>query len=291
MIKLIATDMDGTLLNKDGVVSAENSKAIRTFQNNGGIFAVSTGRDYDMSVKPIQEAGIKCDFICASGAVVYGKDGEIKSEIFFEKKLCEEIVQIMNTYGAYVELFTNKGRISTVRKEFAEEYLKKEWMDTQVKGKIIASYEEAQKIAEQIMNQTTYDASLDELFRTGVKIYKICTAMINKEKLQLLKKECSFLKDIVVEASFAYNAEITIKGAQKGIAVSRFAETYGVYPEEIMVLGDSDNDRSMMKMDFGYTVAMDNATREIKSLAKYVTSSNNDDGVAKAIETFIFKNR
>ncbi|HEX3022690.1 MAG TPA: HAD hydrolase family protein, partial [Lachnospiraceae bacterium] len=72
--------------------------------------------------------------------------------------------------------------------------------------------------------------------------------------------------------------------AQKGIALKEYIESLGYRMDEVMVLGDSMNDYSMLSMDFGATVAMENAMDRIKEVSKYITKTNDEDGVAYAIQ-------
>jgi Cof subfamily protein (haloacid dehalogenase superfamily) len=88
--------------------------------------------------------------------------------------------------------------------------------------------------------------------------------------------------DIIVTSSGTYNIEATNKHAQKGIALLKLAEKYGFKPEEIMAIGDSANDSSMLSLA-GISVAMQNATTNIKELSRFETTSNEKSGVAQAI--------
>lgn len=75
-------------------------------------------------------------------------------------------------------------------------------------------------------------------------------------------------------------------GVDKGKGIHRLGELYGITADEIMALGDSQNDLDMLKAA-GFPVAMANAVDEVKAVASYVTASNNDDGVAAAVEKFV----
>ena len=84
-------------------------------------------------------------------------------------------------------------------------------------------------------------------------------------------------------SSFKTNLEITAVEAQKGPVLKQYIESLGYTMDEVMVLGDSLNDYSMLSMDFGVTVAMENAMPEVKTVSKYITKSNEEFGVAYAI--------
>lgn len=90
--------------------------------------------------------------------------------------------------------------------------------------------------------------------------------------------------ELAVASSFILNQEVTEVRAQKGPVLKEYIESLGYTMDEVMVLGDSLNDYSMISMDFGATVAMENAVPEIKRAAKYITKSNNEFGVAYAID-------
>ena len=87
-----------------------------------------------------------------------------------------------------------------------------------------------------------------------------------------------------VSSSFKTNIEITSSRVDKGRTLIEFARSLGIPPEEVMVIGDSENDIPMLNKPFGKTVAMGNADDKIKALCTHVTLTNEEDGVAWAIE-------
>lgn len=289
MVKLVAVDLDGTLLNKKGIISPYTASVINTIQEKGIEFVVCTGRDYSMSLQPLVDAGISCDFICASGASTYKADGSIHEEIYFTHELANSIKESFEKRDIYMELFTSEGRMTNFTPEKAREYLFDEWMDTQIHGKILHDKEECLYFANVLMETTKKEVKLEEVFSKGTRIYKICTAKMDIPLITELREELSKINGISVEFSYAFNAEITVSGAQKGAAVARYAKAKGIEMNEVMVIGDSENDRSMLAVDFGYTVAMGNASESIKKLAKFITTSNEEDGVAYAIENYVLK--
>ena len=87
-------------------------------------------------------------------------------------------------------------------------------------------------------------------------------------------------------ASLKYNIEINAAGVNKGKGLLELGEILGISREEIMAFGDGDNDIAMLR-EVGFGVAMQNADEEVKAVADYVTGSNDEDGVAKAIARFV----
>ena len=125
------------------------------------------------------------------------------------------------------------------------------------------------------------------LRENNVPIGKMFLFSEDVEMLQEIKKELDKNKNLAVSSSLKTNLEVTHIRAQKGPVLKRYIESLGYTMDEVMVLGDSLNDLSMMEMDFGATVAMENADEEIKAVAKYITKSNEDDGVAYVIDEMI----
>lgn len=118
-------------------------------------------------------------------------------------------------------------------------------------------------------------------------IYKIFLYSDNIPLLNNIRQELSSNKQIAVAASFETNLEITDIKAQKGPVLKKYIESLGYTMDEVMVLGDSMNDFSMLEMPFGATVAMENAMPEVKKVAKYITKSNEELGVAHAINCLL----
>ena len=114
--------------------------------------------------------------------------------------------------------------------------------------------------------------------------YAIGDSPNDLEMLEKISKKLEKNKKLAVASSFKTNLEITAVEAQKGPVLKQYIESLGYTMDEVMVLGDSLNDYSMISMDFGATVAMENAVPEIKRAAKYITKNNNEFGVAYAID-------
>ena len=140
---------------------------------------------------------------------------------------------------------------------------------------------------QRIIKSTKTVADMDELEAAKVPVYKLFLYSEDKEMLDELKMRLEKNKDIAVASSFPTNLEITDVKAQKGPVLKEYIESLGYTMDEVMVLGDSLNDLSMIEMNFGATVAMANADSEVKSAAKYITKSNTEFGVAYAIEELL----
>ena len=120
----------------------------------------------------------------------------------------------------------------------------------------------------------------------GELIMKILAFDSDLGKIDLVGQELAQSPNLAVSSSSRGNLEITHSDAQKGIALSTIAKQLGIDLKDVMALGDNLNDVSMLER-VGYSVAMDNAAPEVKTVAKYVTDSNENSGVGKAIKKFL----
>lgn len=109
MIKLIASDMDGTLLDSKMGISKDNASAIKEAERLGIEFMVATGRAYTEAKPALDEAGIECAMITLNGAKVFDKVGNSLFTAGIDKKTTGEILDILDAHDVYFEVSTNKG--------------------------------------------------------------------------------------------------------------------------------------------------------------------------------------
>lgn len=280
MIKLIASDMDGTLLNEKHTIDKETVEAIKKAEEAGIIFAISTGREYDTVESLLKENNIRCQCVLMNGAEYRDEDGNILEEINIDQKIANKIIQILQREKVSARIFTNKGIYTTDTKE---EALKEMTFRTKSFNPEFTE-EEAIEIAKGLpyFVNLKYISNLDEFFDSDIEIRKFVAFHNDIEIINKMKKIIAEIEGIAVSSSFRDNIEVTHITAQKGIMLAKVAKKMGFNKEEVMVLGDSFNDYSMFT-EFTETVAMGNAIPEIKEIAKYITDTNGNLGVAKAI--------
>lgn len=269
--KLLCTDMDGTLLNDNKEISEVNKQAIAKAMSKGLIVAVCTGRIFTFANYYAQILGIKAPVIASNGA--YISDGK-NNKVLYKKTLgienCRKIMKVLNKNGINPH-FNSKDRILTgAISHSSEGYLKfNEALDSehQFKVKVIEDWEHAFiKYEEDILKCIAIDNNL--------------------ERVKAAKEEISLVDSLEVVSSLYNNFEVMAKGVSKGSAVKFLSNYYNVKQEEIICIGDNENDLSMIDYA-GLGVAMGNSVEEVKLRANYITTSNNEDGVAKVIEKFI----
>lgn len=280
MIKLIASDMDGTLLNDDHIISEENLKAIRKAQEMGRHFTIVTGRDYGAVKSYLEECNLKCECILSNGAEYRDVNGNIIESVYMNKESVKIIFDILNEANLCIQLMTNNGSYITNKESDKKAVIDRfklfnpKMTEEEVK-KFVAKFHKERGMKE-IDN-------IYEILESNVEILKIVT-FDNDEKLiaALKDKLRESASDLAVASTFSNDIEISDIKVQKGLILAKTIKKMGIDKSEVIVLGDSFNDYSMFT-EFENSYAMENAIPEIKDIAKYITDTNNNDGVAKAI--------
>lgn len=284
MIKLIATDMDGTLLNAAHEISQENQEAIKFAQEHGITVVIATGRAFYEANTPVAETDLKVPYICLNGAEVRDETFNIMSTSHLNHSLVSKITSTLKEKDIYYQVYTNRGIYTENPQRDLEIYI-----DIAERAGQKADVEKIENsIQKRIDNGTlkivdNYD-KIEDI--PGELIMKILAFDSDLEKIDLVSQELAQSPNLAVSSSSRGNLEITHSDAQKGIALSTIAKQLGIDLKDVMALGDNLNDVSMLER-VGYSVAMDNAAPEVKTVAKYVTDSNENSGVGKAIKKFL----
>lgn len=285
MIKVIASDMDGTLLNNNHVFSEKTIESIKNACEKGFRFMVVTGRNFVSAMQPLRDTGLVCDYVVSSGAVVRNPQKEIVISIDMGFDECEYIYNSFKKYPVGI-LFCSEERnhILGTHEEVDEcilDYVRF-FHETADKEELKKT-----KTYQQMWERTTELPDYEALRKNNVPIGKMFLFSENWDMLQEMKKELIKNKNLAVSSSAKTNLEVTHVLAQKGPVLKQYIESLGYTMDEVAVFGDSLNDLSMMEMDFGATIAMENADEEIKRIAKYRTRSNEEDGVAYVIDEML----
>src|SRR5690625_67765 len=283
-MRLIASDLDGTLLNDEGIVSAENAEAIKKVIDLDIKFVVATGRSYDAARIPLQAANITCPIISLNGAVSYEADQTIVNKIKLYKEVSKKILKVCQIHDMYIEFFTSNGIYSESREGFVQVLL-----DIMRSANPTISEAEMRGKAElrfQAEPVTFIDRYEDIFAIDDLEIYKVLSFSANQDQLTAVHKELEREADLSITSSGDINLEFNHPEAQKGFALKNYANQLGIDMKDVMTLGDNWNDASMLEMA-GRGVAMANAADGIKDLCQYTTKSNSEHGVAVAIEEML----
>ena len=285
MIRVIASDMDGTLLGDDHRIAPETLEAIKEAQEAGIRFMIATGRNFKGAMAELQDTGLVCDYVVGSGAEVRDPMQNVIETRVLSRELCRRVYKSVKKFPVSVIFCTDGYDYRVGTPEEVEESLILElqlFHENMTREEILKT-----SVYRRIKENSKVVSGLKEMEEKKIPVYKIFLFSDDTDMLEQIDKVLGENRDIAVASSFPTNLEITDVRAQKGPVLKNYIERLGYAMDEVMVFGDSLNDLSMLEMDFGATVAMENASPEVKAAAKYVTKSNNDHGVAYAIRELL----
>lgn len=263
--------MDGTLLENEHNVPEENKKAIKEALDKGIHVAITTGRVYNIAKVYSDLIGLKTPIIASNGAYIGASNGEELYKNSMSKKEVDDFYNIAKKYSLTSYLAVKSGIVSL-----------KELPKDNMYMKINKDLPEKQQVTLEVFE------SVDNIFEKYPNdiLKGICIEDMDKKKLKKAREELNRLNDnLEIVASWNNNFEVMKKNSSKGFAVKKLGEIMNVSRENIMCIGDSENDLSMIRYA-GIGVAMGNAIDYIKGEADYVTDSNVNLGVAKAIRKY-----
>ena len=285
MIRVIASDMDGTLLGDDHRIAPETLEAIKEAQEAGIRFMIATGRNFKGAMAELQDTGLVCDYVVGSGAEVRDPMQNVIETRVLSRELCRRVYKSVKKFPVSVIFCTDGYDYRVGTPEEVEESLILElqlFHENMTREEILKT-----SVYRRIKENSKVVSGLKEMEEKKIPVYKIFLFSDDTDMLEQIDKVLGENRDIAVASSFPTNLEITDVRAQKGPVLKNYIERLGYAMDEVMVFGDNLNDLSMLEMDFGATVAMENASPEVKAAAKYVTKSNNEHGVAYAIRELL----
>lgn len=274
-IKLIGLDLDGTLFNDKKELSERNRQAIEKAAEQGVVILPATGRPISGLPEPVRTLPAEYA-LTANGAAIYRlSDRKRIYEACFSWEQALEVVTMLQEYDVMEDCFIDGCGYSEAKKLLNSDAYE---MSDVVRAYIKATRKHVESLPEYIKEHQC-------------KVEKITVNFKGKDGILLWEKEIieRFKKDLPeysVVKGIPTNLEITTGSANKGNAILHLGELLGIKREEIMACGDSQNDLEMIKAA-GLGVAMGNAVEEVKAAADYITLSNEEDGVAAAIEKFV----
>lgn len=281
-MKLITIDLDGTLLGDDGQISPTNVQAIQQAQEAGHVVSISTGRSRHDTQEIVKQAALQLPITTGNGGETYQGNERLFS-FTLSNDLMQEVIQVLKTNEMYYEVYTKEG-IKADRKK--QEILYKEMQDFQDDS---AEKKKRAEYALYLMGSQhgiIPTPDLNKLDYTEEGVYKVFMLSFDEDKLQRVHRVLNSRSDIALTSSAEENLEISHQDAGKGNGLKLMADYFNVPIEDTFVLGDSMNDYSMFQVA-GTGIAMENAIDELKAISNHITKTNDDNGVAYAIENYI----
>ncbi|MFV0467005.1 MAG: Cof-type HAD-IIB family hydrolase [Lachnospiraceae bacterium] len=279
MIRLIAVDLDGTLLNSKKEISPENIAAIRMAKEAGIQVMISSGREYPMVEALLNKYEISMSAVLLNGAEYRDEQGKILIEFSISKENSKKISEIFDDFGLHNRIYAEEGMFTFSDYEGALQ----EMMFRMQAFYVGLTQEDAhiRAINDQNFKSLHFVERTNE-FWDSVKVKKFVAFHMDRKLLHEAATQIKSLPDIITTSSFKDNIEVTSSHAQKGSSLRFAGESLGIHGSEIMVIGDSFNDISMFH-EFENSVAMSNGEDSILQIAKHKTLSNDEHGVAYAI--------
>lgn len=258
MIRLIASDLDGTLLDESGCLHSDFGEVLKSLEKKKVVFAAASGRLYGTLCRNFDAYDSRILLICHNGALIqYKSTDEVLFESIMKRELITEVISFLKPLN--VEIYVCSKEFAYLHKPSQE--ITKEFDDCDVKVKEITDILDVQ----------------EDVFRIGIfqpkgidetLLHEIKTALGDKVGLQIGGKVW---------------LDIINKGIDKGVALNLIQEKLHITPDETMVFGDYHNDIPMFKAAY-HSYAMKNAPEEVKKHANFITESNCDNGVIKIIK-------
>lgn len=290
MKKLIAIDLDGTLLNSKSEISEDNLKALRKLEKGGFEIAIATGRaEYD--VKHLCEKySLNSHIISLHGARVITKDTELLRNVPMDREYAISTIKWLHDNRFYYEVFTD---VATFAPLWGHQKLNEE-IDYITS---IDSNADRTKLLTTLDKQLSqfgfaYIEQMEELINQDIIFYNILVASFEPNKLE--EAHNYFIKNkywnVNLFTSSWHNLELANFQAQKGLAVEELAIKLGIDNQDTIAIGDNYNDLSML-VRAGYSIAMGNSPKDIQEKCDMVTLSNDDSGIAYALEEILKRDK
>jgi Cof subfamily protein (haloacid dehalogenase superfamily) len=272
-IRMIAMDIDGTLLNSTGHVSQQNARVIAEAQARGIQIVLVTGRRYDFA-RPIADS-LPCDlhFITNNGAMIKSKDGVTDLRHLLPRETARKVLDATTEFRPGAAVIFDRPRENQVMMERAD------W-DHPVRGGYL------RRNREYIGVISPLTACLDGTDPIQIGYADNCgnlrTAMKLLENLPIANEYTLALTEY--EKRDLSILDVLKRGVSKGAALEEWTQRLGIDREDVMAIGDNWNDREMLEFA-GLPVVMGNSVLELKTRGWAVTLTNDEDGVAEAIRT------
>ncbi|PAL15197.1 phosphoglycolate phosphatase [Peribacillus simplex] len=242
-IKLVALDMDGTLLNKAGEISEENRRAIKEAENQGVFVVLSTGRSYATCSDFAKSMELQSYLITVNGSEIYDNQGKLVERNIVDSESIQWMWELSQKHNTH---FWAISCDNIYRAEMPEKIHDSQWL----------------KFGFDTNDESIRQIIMDELVSKGT---------------------------FEISNSSPTNIEVNAMGVNKAKAIKLVCSLLDITMENVMAVGDSLNDLAMIS-EAKVGVAMGNAQEIVKEKADWITATNEEDGVAKAIRKWVLSN-
>lgn len=260
--RLILLDLDGTLLNSYGYISERNKSVVARARERGVVVTLASGRIFNSMLPFAEELALDTPIVTSNGSWIRNPvpPQETIEHMRIQKEVAIEVLNIIREHGIHANVYVDGELIVEVETDFVLEYS----MSKKLPYKCFNSFEESGSL-------------------TPTKILAIDS---NEKKILALKDAVNDLGEVDAFLSNPDFCEILPKGINKGWALERLCGYHGIDIADTVAFGDHENDISMIEKA-GIGVGMGNAIPEVKEAADLVAPDNDEDGVAKILESLL----
>ena len=291
MYKLAAIDLDGTMLNSYGIVTENTKKILEQAKNKGIDIIIASGRPID-SIKTIAKE-IKSEnyFISGNGAILYDiKKDEILYENTLKKQKTLDIIKICEENSIYYNIYTEKEIIAkslnyNVLYYYRENASKSEENKTHI-NIMQDIYNYIMEKDEKILKITICDSDkvvFDSIMRKLKEIKDLEILDVSHMSRKMIRQGT---EEVPIEYFYT---EISAKDVDKWNAIEVLANKMNITKDQIIAIGDNINDKKMIE-NAGMGVAIEGSTPKITEIANYITTGNDNEGVANALKKLVLDN-
>lgn len=270
-IKLVAMDLDGTVLNSDKQISNHTREVFEQATSQGIYIVPCTGRiiktvpDFLKNIKGVRY------FICSNGAAVYdGVENKIVYSNYMDTDVVFQVLNQLEGYHCTEDIYRN-----------GQGYMERKYLDN------LTDYGIEGHLLKLVTDSRDPVDNLREYIKENPEqIEKICIFFDDMHQRQEVLDKLNGLGTVNATTSLANNIEVMEKTCNKGDGLYHLAKYLGLSMDEVMACGDAGNDTEMIKVA-GLGVVMENGNESLKEQANYITKTNDEDGVAYAVEKFV----
>ncbi len=264
-IALVVSDVDGTLLTKDKMLTDGAKAAVRRLHEAGIGFTIVSSRPtigMDFLIEPL---AIKLPVGAFNGSSTVDPQMNPVEQHLIPVPAVERSLEILNQFGVDIWLFTND-----------------QWLTRNGDGEYVAHEKHT------IKHDATIVADFTPYLARACKIVGASSDPDLLVRCEAAMRDALGTQALAVRSQ-SYYLDITPPGVDKGTFVNAMAQRLGISTDAVATIGDMQNDIAMFRVS-GLSFAMGNATDDVKSHATHVTASNEDEGFAKAMETILREN-
>ena len=262
-IKLFVTDMDGTLLNSQHIISEENKQAVQEAAAAGVTVTIATGRAYSTTLDYAKELGVDVPIITYNGALIKSVSGEEYFNAYLPEDAVKDVLDYCLAKDWHIQVYSDDVLYFAERNAYAQGYENLAGLQGEVVGRA-GLYEHMQRVPKML-------SITDGAEETDARVAELRKVFAGRV--------------FPVKSNPNY-AEIIGIGINKATSLEKLAAKLGFTMDEVMAIGDSNNDLPMLKAA-GHSVAMGNANDEVKAACGYVTADCEQSGVAEAIRKYV----